>query len=50
VINVKREGEKRECQPSNFDLLSSFFLEIRDNLGPVAVHVKERRYNEDERE
>ena len=50
MINVNRERKKRECQPSDFNLLSSFFLEIRDYLGPVAIHVNESRYNEDERE
>jgi hypothetical protein len=50
MINVNRYRKKRECQPSDFDLLSSFLLEIRDHLGPVAIHVNETGYNEDERE
>ena len=28
MINVNRYREKRECQPSDFNLLSSFLLEI----------------------
>ena len=35
---------------SDFDLLSSFFLEIGDDLGPVAIHVTEDGYNENKRE
>src|SRR5689334_16089105 len=50
MINVNRYRKKRECQPADFDLLSSFFLEIRDHLGPVAIHVNESGYNENERE
>jgi hypothetical protein len=50
MINVNRHREKRECQPSDFDLLSSFFLEIGDYLGPVAIDVNECGYNENKRE
>src|ERR1700730_10925325 len=46
MINVNRYRKKRECQPSNFDLLSSFFLEIGDHVGPVAIHANESRCNE----
>jgi hypothetical protein len=47
---VDRYRKKRECQPSDFDLLSGFFLEIRDCLRPVTVHVKETGYSEGESE
>jgi hypothetical protein len=50
MINVNRQREKRECQPSDFNLLSSFFLEIGDDVGPVAIHVNQGGYNENERE
>jgi len=50
MINVNGYGKKRECQPSDFDLLSSFLLEIRDHLGSVAIHINESGYSEDERE
>jgi hypothetical protein len=47
---VNRYGKKRECQPPDFDLLSSFLLEIGDRLGPVTVHVDERGYNKNKYE
>jgi hypothetical protein len=50
TINVNRQREKRECQPPDFNLLSSFFLEIGDDVGPVAIHVHQSGYNENERE
>jgi hypothetical protein len=50
MIDVNRYGKKRECQPSDFDLLPGLFLEIRDHLGPVAIHVNERGHNENERD
>jgi hypothetical protein len=50
IINVNRYRKKRECQPPDFNLLSSFLLEIGNQLGPVAIHVNESGYNEDERE
>jgi len=50
AINVNRQREKRECQPSDFNLLSSSFLEIGDDVGPVAIHVNQSGYNENERE
>jgi hypothetical protein len=50
MINVYRYRKKRKCQLSDFDLLSSFFLEIGDDLGPVAIHVNEDGYNENKRE
>jgi hypothetical protein len=50
TINVNRQREKRERQPSDFNLLSSFFLEIGDDMGPVAIHVHQSGYNENERE
>src|SRR5580704_11858061 len=50
MIDVNRYRKKRECQPSDFDLLSSFFLEIGNHLGPVAIHVNEGGYNENEHE
>ena len=50
MINVNRYWKKRECQPSDFDLLSSCFLEIGDHLGPVAIRVNESGYNENKRE
>jgi hypothetical protein len=50
MINVNRYRKKRECQLSDFDLLSSFFLEIGDHLRPVAIHVNEGGYNEKKRE
>ncbi len=42
---MNRQRKKRECQPSDFNLLSSFFLEIGDDLGPIAIHVYQSRYN-----
>ena len=50
MINVDRYRKKRECQPSDFDLLSSFFLEIRDYLGPVAIDVNESGYDKNKSE
>jgi hypothetical protein len=50
MIDVNRYREKRQCQLPDFDLLSSFFLEIGDHLGPVVIHVNETRYNENKRE
>jgi len=38
MINVNGYWKKRECQSPDFDLLSSFLLEIGDHLGPVAIH------------
>ncbi len=43
MIDMNRHGEKCECQPSDFNLLSSLLLEIRDNPRPVAVYVNENR-------
>ena len=39
MINVNRYRKKRECQSPDFDLLSSFLLQIGDYLRPVAIHV-----------
>lgn len=50
MIDVKSERKKRECQPSDFDLLSSLFLEIRDHLGAVPIRSNESGDNENERE
>ena len=50
AINVNRQREKRECQPSDFNLLPSFFLQIGDDLGPVAIHANQSGDNENERE
>jgi len=47
---MNRYRKKRECEPFDFDVLSSFFLEIRDHLGPVAININESGYNEDERQ
>jgi hypothetical protein len=47
---VDRQREKRECQPSDFNLLSSFFLKIGDDAGPVSIHVHQSGHNENERE
>ena len=38
MINVNRYRKKSECQSPDFDLLSSFLLEIGNHLGPVAIH------------
>ncbi len=46
MIDVNRYGKERECQPSDFDLLPGFFLEIGNHLGPIAIHVYERGHNE----
>jgi hypothetical protein len=50
MINVNRHGKKRECQPSDFDLLPGFFLEIGNHLGPIAIHVNESGHNENKRD
>ena len=50
MINVNRYRKKSEYQPSDFDLLPGFFLEIGDHLGPVVIHVNEGGYNENKRE
>jgi hypothetical protein len=50
MINVNGYRKKREGQPPDFDPLSSFFLEIRDHLGPVAIDVDESGCNENQRE
>jgi len=44
IVNVNRYRKKRECRLPDFDLRSSFLLEIGDRLGPVTVHVDERGY------
>src|SRR4029077_6839665 len=48
MINVNRYREKCNCQPPDFNLLSSFLLEIGNQLGSVAIHVNESGYDEDE--
>jgi hypothetical protein len=50
MINVNRYRKKCERLSSNFHLHPSFLLEIRDYLGPVAIHVNESRNNENKRE
>ena len=47
---MNRYRKKHECQSPDFDLLSSFLLEIGDHLGPVAIHVNKSGYNENKRE
>ena len=41
MINVNRYREQGECQSPDFDLLSSFLLQIGDYLRPVAIHFNE---------
>jgi hypothetical protein len=50
MINVNRHRKKRERQPTNFDLLSSLSLKIRDHSRAVAVYVNESAYDEGKRE
>src|ERR1700730_3560417 len=50
MIDVNRYGKKCECQAPDFNLLTSFFLEVGDHPRSIAIHVQERGYNENERE
>jgi hypothetical protein len=50
MLDMNRDREKGECQPSDFDLLSSFFLKIGNDPGPVTIDVDERGNDKNKRE
>ena len=50
MIDVNRYRKKRECQPSDFDLLPGSFLKKGDHLRPIAIYVNEGGNNENKPE
>jgi hypothetical protein len=46
---VKRYRKKRQRQMTDFNLLSRFFLEIGEHLGPIAIGVNKGRWYENKR-